>query len=87
MSEAVVDSKKEAAELIAALVIVALSVKAVLKDGKVDLADIPVLLDLIKKQEALVAGAAGVSDIKVRDLDIPLLIIDVVRAVQEVRAA
>lgn len=83
---------KELLELIAGLKEVALLGKAVLKDGKVDLADLSVLAGLLAKQEALMAAFTGVaevpSEVKNLNLDEALEVVTaLVSAAKEVKAA
>lgn len=85
MSE-VKTSQQEASELIAGIVVIALAVKEVMKDGKVDLKDLPQLIALVQKQSVLVEAAKGVSDIKLKELDIAVVLADVIKAIQQVRA-
>lgn len=80
-------SQKEVAELIAGLVIVALAAKEVVKDGKVDLADLPQLIKLAQQHKDLLNAVQGVGNINVKELDFGLLLAEVVKAIQSVRAA
>ena len=86
MEVQVVDSNKEITELIAGLVVVALAIKEVMKDGKVDVKDLPQVIALVQKQTVLMEAAKGVSDIKLKELNIALVLTQVIAAVQEVRA-
>lgn len=86
MEVQVVDSNKEVTELIAGLVVVALAVKEVMKDGKVDAKDLPQVIALVQKQAVLIAAAKGVSEVKIKELDIALVLTQVIAAIQEVRA-
>lgn len=61
---------KETLELLDAVKLLVLKVGDVLEDGKVNLKDLPVLLDLVKKVQVLKTGADGAELIakEVKDL-------------------
>ena len=63
---------KEILELIAGLKELGLLAKAVLKDGKVGLDDLPLLASLLAKQSVLVAALEGLSELQeeVKDLSL-----------------
>lgn len=70
----------------------AIAAKQVLKDGKVDLADLPIALALLPKVAALAAAVDGVSDIpaEVKDMDaaeIQAAVAKLLEVVQKVQAA
>lgn len=62
---------KESLELLEGVKLLALDAKAVLKDGKINLADLPILLAAISQFGALTAAIQGVNLIlpEVKDLD------------------
>ncbi len=82
---------KETLELIEGLKALAIATRAVLKDGKLNAADLPVLLDLSKKYQVLVDAVAGVKDVvpEVKDLNTTELaalgaaLLDAFKAVKE----
>lgn len=83
---------KEIQELLLGLKDVAVAVKQVMKDGKVDMGDIPILLGLLTKVSDLTNAVAGINQIpaEVKDLtgdEINTLVQQVLAAVAEVKAA
>lgn len=83
---------KELLELIAALKEVAKLGKLALKDGKIDLNDLGLLSQLLVKQQVLIDGLQGVSDVgaEVKDLSLDeamQLIQALVDAAKEVKNA
>jgi hypothetical protein len=83
---------KEIVELIKALKEIALLVKLVLKDGKVDMADMSVLGVLLAKQAVFVEGFTGLSELpgEVKDLSLDealAVVTALVEAAKEVKAA
>lgn len=82
---------KEILELIAGVKELALVGKAVMKDGKVDLADLGSLTLLLAKQKELVEAFQGLSEIKDEVKDISLeeaqsVILALIAAAKEVKA-
>lgn len=69
MSEA--KSLKETMEVLAALELLALSVKEVMKDGKVDLADLAILVKVASQAEVFVKAVEGVGEVvpEAKDID------------------
>lgn len=76
-------SKQEISELIVGLKDVALDVKSILKDGKVDMADLAVLPVLVAQQKELIAAVEGLGGIDLKSLQIS----DYVALVEELVAA
>ena len=81
---------KEIKELHNAVKLLAVSAKQILSDGKINISDLPVLLDLIKNVNVLVEGIKGVDKIpaEAKDLDaaemaeLAGLVIDLVNAIK-----
>jgi hypothetical protein len=83
---------KELLELVAGLKEVGLLVKGSLKDGKIDLNDLSLLLGLLPKQQILLDAFQGLSEVddEVKDLSLDeamLVIQALVNAAKEVKAA
>lgn len=83
---------KELLEAVLGLKVLAKAGKAILSDGKVSIADLPVLVSLVSNQAVLVDAASGLSDVpaEVKDLDldeIKLLVGELLKAFEEVKAA
>lgn len=83
---------KELLELVAGLKELGLLVKAGLKDGKVDLNDLSLLLGLLPKQQVLLDAFQGLSEVddEVKDLSLDEAMVVVqalVSAAKEVKAA
>ena len=83
---------KEILEFIEGLKELILVGKAVMKDGKVDMADLAALSVLLGKQEELVAAFQGLSEMKDEAKDIDLaeaqqVVLALIAAAKEVKAA
>lgn len=63
---------KETKELLAAVELVAIAVKKIMKDGKIDLADASVLVDLGLKLETFIAAVEGMTEIQAEVQEIDL---------------
>jgi hypothetical protein len=83
---------KEMLELIEGLKQLVLVGKAVMKDGKVDMSDLPSLSLLLGKQAELVAAFQGLGELKEEAKDIDLaeaqvVVLALIAAAKEVKAA
>lgn len=83
---------KEISELIAGLELVAVAAKKIGADGKVNMADIPVAVEVLTKMSALVAAVDGINQLpaEVKDLsgeEAQELLTLLLAAVRNVKAA
>lgn len=79
-------------ELIAGLRELALLGKAVMKDGKIDLTDLPQMMVLLQKQQVLLGAFTGLADVvaEVKDLsadEVLEVVTAIVQAAKDVKAA
>lgn len=83
---------KEILELIAGLKEVALLAKLSLKDGKIDMADLPLLMQLLNKQKVLSDALTGLGEVvgEAKDLTVDegiLIVQAIMQAGKEVKEA
>lgn len=62
---------KEIKELIAGVQMLAVAVKKIAADGKVDIVDLPIVIDALSKFSVLVAAVEGVGSVpaEIKDID------------------
>ncbi len=82
---------KEILEVLEAVKLVAIPVKAALKDG-IDVSDLPKLLEIIEKYKVIIAAVDNISEVveEVKDIDTTeaaIIVAKVIEIIKELKAA